>query len=292
MENPLFGTCSFIYRSWKNLVYSTDDPGRYLSEYARRYHMVEIDRWFWSLGKESAGLPLSATVKSYAEATSSDFSFTIKCPNALTLFYNPATGEKNPYFLDAQFAIRFIESLTPILDKTALLIFQFGYLNRKMFFNQKELLRELDRFFDLLPPHIRYGVELRNNQYIDGSWFTFLRDRNIAPVLLSGYWMNDIVQVIERYERLFGDTVSIRLHGDDREAIEEQSDKRWDSIVWDRTRDIHQIAKTIRTLTESHQVLVAVNNHFEGSAPLTIRRLRKAIREDSAQSTGDLTEQR
>jgi uncharacterized protein YecE (DUF72 family) len=283
MDNPLFGTCSFIYPSWKHLLYSEDVGNDYLSQYAQHYNMVEIDRWFWSLGKQSAGLPDKNTVLYYDRATPIDFTFTIKCPNALTLPFYPGTSEKNPYFLDPQLMKAFIDAINPIREKTGLLMFQFGYLNRTMIENQQQFLDSLETFFSSLPPNLPYGIELRNNSFINGTWFEFLREYSLIPVLLSGYWMDDLVATIERYQSLFGPIISLRLHGEDRKAIEKESDGRWDSIVWDRKRDIHSIAHTISHLIDNHRVLVAVNNHFEGSAPLTIERLVNAIKEANEQ---------
>jgi uncharacterized protein YecE (DUF72 family) len=279
MDNPLFGTCSFIYPSWKDLVYSSEHPIDSLAEYAHKYKMVEIDRWFWSLGKQSAGLPNRETVFSYEKATPPDFRFTIKAPNALTLPFYPHSKEKNQYFLNPSFMESFIDSIDLISDKTQLIMLQFGYLNREMMGNQQIFIDRLETFFSALPSHIPFGIELRNNYFLNGQWFDFLRSHCITPVLLSGYWMDDIVSTIERYRDLFGPTISLRLHGEDRKQIENDSEGRWDSIVWDRERDVHSIGNTVSHLIENHQVLIAVNNHFEGSAPLTIARLQRAIKE-------------
>ena len=56
MEPLRIGTCSWRYPSWAGLVYR-DGKGsgvELLAEYATRYDTVEIDRWFWSLGRTRA----------------------------------------------------------------------------------------------------------------------------------------------------------------------------------------------------------------------------------------------
>jgi len=256
MENPLFGSCSFIYPSWVGLVYSSSTPENSLAEYAQKYRMVEIDRWFWSLGKQSAGLPDASTVHEYDQATDPLFRFTIKCPNALTLPFIHGTKEANPYYLNPDFMAAFIETLNPIREKIGLLMLQFGYLNMS----------------------IPLGIELRNPEFIRGSWFQFLQEQYIAPVLLSGYWMDDITSTIDRFHSLFGPTVSIRLHGEDRKEIEKDSNGAWDKIIYDRQRDLNQIATRLMMLKEKHQLFVAVNNHYEGSSPLTIARIEKIMK--------------
>ena len=74
------GTCSWKYPSWAGLVYSSPEPVNYLGEYARKYQTVEVDQWFWSLGKESAALPRREVVAEYDASTPADFRFTVKCP--------------------------------------------------------------------------------------------------------------------------------------------------------------------------------------------------------------------
>ncbi len=281
MENPLFGTCSFIYPSWERLVYSSPEPQNYLAEYAQKYKMVEIDRWFWSLGKKSAGLPQRETVDEYNLATDDSFRFTIKCPNALTLPFYPDGKEVNPYFLNRDFLHSFVDSLHPIRDKIGLLMFQFGYINKEMSPSLISFIDSLHTFFSSINRDVPYGIEIRNPQFLNGTWFEFLSRESIAPVLLSGYWMDDITSTIDRFHPLFGPIISIRLHGERRREIEEVSLGKWDSILFDRKRDLYTIAKRLITLSKNHIVYVQVNNHFEGSAPLTIQRLTEAMNDIS-----------
>lgn len=281
MNNPLFGTCSFIYPSWDKLVYSSPHPQDPLAEYAQKYNMVEIDRWFWSLGKQSAGLPSPLTVDEYNRATDDSFRFTIKCPNALTLPFYPHSKEHNPYYLNRDFMHSFIESLDPIRDKIGLLMLQFGYINKEMNPNLESFIASLHTFFSHIDRSVPYGIELRNNQFLGGDWFEFLSSQSIAPVLLSGYWMDDICSTIDRFQSLFGPTISIRLHGEHRKEIEQVSGGNWNTILYDRERDLWDIAKRLLILKENHQLFVQVNNHYEGSAPLTIRRIESFMKEIS-----------
>ncbi len=283
MGTILFGTCSWKYPSWLDLVYSQIDQDSFLAEYAQQYEMVEIDQWFWSLGRRSAGLPKHDTVVQYSVVTPETFKFTIKCPNALTRPFHDkdsqGTMRPNEFFLDPSLMHAFIASLEPLRLKIGLLIFQFGYLNKRSMENQMVFMRRLDRFFQELPQELPYAIELRNPAWLHGDWFTWLSDRRIAPVLIQGYWMDDISQTIERYEQLFGETVSVRLHGGDREEMEFDSGGQWNRIINPRDRELAKIALSITTMAErGRTVFVQVNNHYEGSAPLTIERLRALMR--------------
>ncbi len=280
MNSVLFGTSSFIYPSWEHLVYSSAAPEHPLSEYAKQFPMVEIDRWFWSLGKESAGLPEEKTVREYDESTPDEFRFIIKCPNALTLPFNPITGEKNRFFLSRELMSEYLATLERLKGKIGLHMLQFGYLNTTMFTSVKEFLKTVTSFTDQIPLEVPIGIEIRNPRYLSYSYFSTLRDHNISPVLLSGYWMDDIVDTINRYEEAFPPVMAIRLHGENRQDIEEATGNTWNRIVFDRSRDITRIGAAIERLSNERQIYVAVNNHFEGSAPLTILRLQKAMGED------------
>ncbi len=241
--------------------------------------MVEIDRWFWSLGKRSAGLPDKTTVDEYNRSTDDSFRFTIKSPNALTLPFYPHTKEANPYYLNTDFMHSFIESLNSIRGKIGLVMFQFGYINKQMSPHLTHFIDQLHNFFSHIDRETPYGIEIRNPQFLNGEWFSFLNNQHLAPVLLSGYWMDDICSTIDRFHPLFGPTISIRLHGEDRKEIEKESGGNWNRLLYDRQRDIYSIAKRLLMLKEMHQVFVQVNNHFEGSAPLTIQRIEEAMEE-------------
>ncbi len=274
------GTSSFIYPSWKSLVYSCEYPKHPLTEYAARYPMVEIDRWFWSLGKDSAGLPSSDTVAEYDASTPDEFRFIVKCPNALTLKINPHTGNENRFFLSQALMDEYLASLEILKPKTAMHMLQFGYLNRSMFSTVGEFLQAVKAFRSGVPGHIPLGIEIRNPGYLSYGFFASLREMDISPVLLSGYWMPDVTETIERYREAFSPVMVLRLHGENRSDIEEATGNRWDSIVFDKSTDIVRLAASLKLLAQEHQIYVAVNNHFEGSAPLSIIRLRQAMGDD------------
>ncbi|AEV30130.1 hypothetical protein SpiGrapes_2356 [Sphaerochaeta pleomorpha str. Grapes] len=276
MENLYIGSCSWKYPSWEKLVYSSREPTDFLAEYAQKYRSVEIDQWFWSLGKSSYGLPDRATVAQYNASTPSDFRFTIKCPNTLTVPYAYKSGtEPNPWFLDREVFSRFLDTLEGLLPKIGLFIFQFEYLNKEKMESREKFLAELDAFFNSLPPSLPYGCEIRNPRWLDAFWFDFLRSHHIGPVLLQGYWMDDISQVLQRYANRIGPVACIRLHGDDRKGIEQETGGDWSKIVTPRDEELERIAAYVSKLAETATALyINVNSHYEGSAPLTIAKLQ------------------
>ncbi len=278
MNNLRIGTCSWKYPSWQGLVYTSREPENYLREYAAKYSTVEVDQWFWSLGKSGAALPKRETVAEYEQATPQDFRFTVKCPNALTLTHQYGKkGEPlqaNPRFLDEGFFNSFLESVAALVPKIGLFIFQFEYLNRDKIESREAFMDQLGLFLDRLPADLPYAVEIRNPKWIDARWFDLLKEYGVAPVLLQGYWMDDIASTIDAHESKLGNTLCIRLHGEDREGMEERTGADWSRIIRPKDNELTATMGSVhRQLASDRKVFLNVNNHYEGSAPLTIDKI-------------------
>lgn len=258
-------------------MYSSRETGNYLEEYSRRFDTVEVDQWFWSLGAGGVALPRRETVAEYDAATPEGFSFTVKCPNALTLTHH--RGGKGPprpnaWFLDPGLFIRFIESLAPIVPKIGLFMFQFEYLNKDKMSGRAEFQDRLGAFIEVLPADLPYAVELRNPRWLGPEWFGFLSSLGAAPVLLQGYWMDDVAGLIDAHRAAIGRNACVRLHGEDREGMEERTGEDWSRVVRPKDDELKRISYSIkRAFGPDGKVYVNVNNHYEGSAPLTIRKL-------------------
>lgn len=66
----------------------------------------------------------------------------------------------------------------------------------------------------------------------------------------------------------------IRLHGPDRAGIEEQTGGTWNKIIAPKDDRLGATAEIIRqNMAAGVDTYVNVNNHYEGSAPLTVQRL-------------------
>ncbi len=274
------GTCSWKYPSWSGIVYSRPAGIDYLAEYARRYSTVEVDQWFWSLFGARVKLPDARDVEAYRAAVDGGFRFTVKAPNSLTLTHaysreRGRPGDPNANFLSADLARDFLDSLAPLRDVLGPVILQFEYLNRQKMPSAKTLMERLAAFRSALPGDLEVAVELRNPNYVGAPLLDFLLEHRYAPVLLQGYWMPPVHELMARErERLNRfPTIVMRLHGPDREGIEAETGKAWDRIVSPRDAELAAIAEGAAALVDAGvSVYVNVNNHFEGSAPLTIER--------------------
>lgn len=277
------GACSWKYDSWKGIIYPDKDDLDYLKEYSEHFTTVEIDQWFWSLFGDNVVLPDFKTAKNYAKASPEDFLFTIKVPNSITLTHKKTGGknypEPNPHFLSIDLFEQFLHSIEPISGKTAYLIFQFEYLNKKKMESLPKF-QNLFRDFTLkVPPSSPpIAIEIRNPNYLSASYFKFLNEYKITPVLLHGYYMPPVWETINKYRDLINDSLIIRLHGPDRSGMDKLSGENWNKIYADRMEELKLLAAVINELaTKEVDIYLNINNHFEGSAPLTIERMKKLI---------------
>ncbi len=277
------GTCSWKYDSWKGILYDEDKayrPDEYLADYARFLNSVEIDQWFWSLFPDSVRLPEPRVVNGYAESVPDDFSFTVKAPNAITLthFYSQKTsgasaGKPNTHFLDNDLLDEFLERLKPLGKKLGPIMFQFEYLNKQKMPSKEVFFEQFANFILKAPKGHQYAVETRNSNYLSLSFFDFLKEHGLGFVYLEGYYMPPIGQVFDRFKPLTAAFSIVRLHGGDRGEIEAETEEVWNRTVAPKPEALSAAACiTRKNIRSKIMTYINVNNHFEGSAPLTIER--------------------
>lgn len=284
------GTCSWKFDSWKGLIYDpakTYRPDDYLPDYARHFDSVEIDQWFWSLFPGGIKLPDIGTVKSYADSVPNDFIFTVKAPNSLTLthFYSKQSkkyakyaGQPNEHFLDNELLEKFLERLTLMESKLGPIMFQFEYLNKKKMPSKELFFDKFHGFITKAPRGYRYAVEIRNPNYLSQAFFNFLKDHGLGFVYLEGYYMPHIGEVFEKFYPATADFNIIRLHGGDRMEIEAETGGLWNRIILPKPKGLKAAAQIVRTNRRQNVLtFVNLNNHFEGSAPITAERFIKAL---------------
>jgi len=266
----------------------------YLEEYSQHYDSVEIDQWFWSLhGKDRVSLPRSDVVEAYLKSVPDDFKFTIKIPNSITLthFYRKRKEDpliQNPYFLSTGLFEVFLKSIRPLESHLGPLMFQFEYLNKQKMATQAEFQDRFQTFISQCPREYRYAMEIRNPNYLNDAYFNFLNQSELFHVFLEGYYMPPITKVFHEHSTAIQGATVIRLHGPDRKRIEEKTKGQWDQIVEPREEALDTIVDMIHNLHTSHvDVWLNVNNHFEGSAPLSIQRIQNRFDNDKKYQTGD-----
>ncbi|TFG94165.1 MAG: DUF72 domain-containing protein, partial [Calditrichales bacterium] len=172
----------------------------------------------------------------------------------------------------------FIDLLAPMHSRIGLLMFQFEYLNKEKMTSQLQFLERMAEFFSHVDSNIPMGVEIRNQNYLNKKYFEFLQQHNLGHVFLQGYYMPDITPFYQKYNDLLVQTTAIRLHGPDRSDIEARSGGNWNRIYEPKDEELTRITRIIENMNAKNlDVYVNVNNHYEGSAPLTIGKIQRAL---------------
>ena len=87
--------------------------------------------------------------------------------------------------------------------------------------------------------------------------------------------------VFERFDPATTKFSILRLHGPNRDDMEKRTGKDWNRIVAARDDDLRAAANIVLSNVRRSVVsYVNVNNHYEGSAPLTIERFLRLLEEE------------
>ena len=279
------GTCSWKYDSWKGIIFPEKEKFNHLEEYSKHFNTVEIDQWFWSLfDSKKPALPKKSDIELYTNSVPEDFKFTIKIPNSITLthYYNKNKStplKPNQYFLDQDLFESFQESLTPMSNKIGVLMFQFEYLNKQKISGLTEFIVRFESFISSINKKYVYGIESRNPNFLKKPFLDFMERNNLAMVFLQGYYMPPVWQIFNEFKDQIKSSVVIRLHGPDRSGIEEKTGGIWNKIIEPKDEEIDKISEIIYYFQKKKiDAYINVNNHYEGSAPLTIKKIREKIK--------------
>ena len=294
-EGVRFGTSSWTYPGWKGLVYSRDYPAtgagaQMLAEYAHwpLFQTVGIDSSFYA--------PLTErTLRSYAEALPPGFPCVSKVWDRITVhtFANARekakAGQVNPDFLNADL---FLESVWEpcrehFAGHTGPFVFEFQAIARTDKVSPQDFAGRLDAFFAKLPREGRYGVEVRNPEFLTPAYFAVLREHDVAHVLSSWTRMPSIGMQLDLPGSVTASFLVARAllrpgryYADAVDAFQ----------PYDRIRDANpELRSDLVRLVETAEKLripayVLVNNRAEGSAPLTIAAVARLL-EKRQQST-------
>jgi uncharacterized protein YecE (DUF72 family) len=272
------GTCSWNYDSWVGLVYTRTQKraAAYLPEYAEHFDTAEIDSWFYAIPDREA-------VLEYASSVPSSFRWTCKAPQQITLTHrrNGKRGEPllvNPDFLSVGLFAEFLTAIEPLLPAIDVVMLEFEYLNKvKMPGGVSQFMEKLAAFLDHVPGTVPIAIEPRNNQYLTSEWFSFLAERGVAHVFSQKQYMPNIWDVYRQYATVVRrmPRAVFRLLGGDRGEMEAATGRKWDRIVQPRDREKEIIAGVIADYIQDAYAILNINNHYEGSAPVSIRSIRE-----------------
>jgi uncharacterized protein YecE (DUF72 family) len=255
------GTCGWSYKEWSGVFYPEDlTAGEFLSHYAERYPVVEVDSTFYRT-------PSRKTVEGWRDRTPDTFGFSLKVPQVIT-------HEK--VLVDCRAEVRaFLTAARELGPKLLCCVLQFGYFNQKAMAGLDAFLERLEPFLDAWPDDVLVGVEVRNKAWVTPKLAECLRRHRAVWVLTDQAWMPSPLKVVRQIDAVTGLFAYVRLLGD-RQVVDALT-PTLNQIVIDRTAQLQDDAEAVRQLRERVPVLVFVNNHYAGYAPATIDQLRPLL---------------
>ena len=194
-KGVFLGTSSWKYEGWLGSIYSPDrylSRGKFsekrfqsscLSEYAGVFPAVGGDFSFYQFPTADYWRKLFAEVPA-------TLLFGLKTPEDVTVHtwpgharYGGRAGMLNDSFLDVSLFRRlFLDRLRPYADRVGVVMLEFGTFNRQAFADASSFCARLRPFLADLPEGFRYGVEVRNAEYLCPLYFETLREFNVAHV--------------------------------------------------------------------------------------------------------------
>jgi uncharacterized protein YecE (DUF72 family) len=285
----LLGTSSWSFPGWAGLVYAgkaseSDLSRRGLAAYARHpvLRAVGIDRTFYA--------PIPAPgFRAYAEQVPDGFRFLAKAPAAVSdAAVRDERGratERNPGFLDARWAIdRFVApALEGLGAKAGPLVFQLSPLPREYALDPSRFAARIHGFLAAIraeAPHALLAVEVRNAEVVGAPLAQALRDAGARYCFGVHARMPTIAEQAQRMDALPAGPLIARwsLHAgfqyEEAKAQYAPFDRLVDPDVPTRTA-LAELAA--RAIGGGHDAVIIANNKAEGSAPLTIVELARAI---------------
>jgi len=286
MDKLFLGTSSWKYEGWLGQIYTPEryfTRGRFsakrfeqecLNEYAETFPIVCGDFAFYQF-------PTAAFWRKLFDQVPAPFQFAFKVPEEITLPVFPSlpryglrAGRGNPNFLSADIMkVQFLDLLTPYADRVALLIFEFGAGIGRAFDGVKNFGEALSEFFAALPTTFRYGVEIRQAQFLEPEYFRALTEQGVAHVFNSWTEMPGINEQTGNSEAFTANFTaarallrpgrgyenSVRMFSPYREIREPNAEVR--SALR---------ALLVRAKKRAEPTFIFVNNRLEGFAPGTI----------------------
>ncbi|WP_323814978.1 DUF72 domain-containing protein [Cellvibrio sp. NN19] len=290
------GTSSWNYPGWDGLVWNGDyaetNLSRFgLSAYSQHPLMrtVSIDRSFYR--------PLNvAQFAQYASQVSQDFRFVVKAPSLITdALIRDETGRgmrPNSHFLNAEEAVQmFVEpALEGLQHKLGALVFQISPLPAAWLSQMPKLIDRLHALLKAIPalkpiaPDGVVAVEVRDPQWLTPQFVAALRDTGATYCMGLHAKMPRIDEQLPILRALWPGPLVCRwnlnpVHGafgyEDAKDAYEPYDKIIDPDPETRAALVRVIAGTA---SAGQNVFVTLSNKAEGSAPLSVIELARAIR--------------
>lgn len=296
-QGVYLGTSSWKYAGWRGIFY---DEARYiyrgkfaetrfekqcLSEYAEVFKTVCVDAAYYKF-------PDQRYLGDLVSQVPPDFLFAFKVTDEITLKkftalprFGLRAGKPNANFLNADlFASAFLAPCAPFKQNVGLLMFEFSRFYPADFAHGREFVEALDRFLERIPRGWRYGVEIRNKNFLHPDYFEVLRKHGVAHVFNS--WA-DMPPVSEQ-KAMPGSVTSPSLCG---ARFLLKPGRKYQEAVdlfspYDRVKEPNpearaagaELIKEGAMAVGERKSFIYVNNRLEGNALLTIAAMLEGAR--------------
>lgn len=257
-ENLFVGTTSWIYEGWRNIVYfrpyrsKKEFKEKCLVEYFNNplFDFVEIDHTYYSYPTRSAMDKINAQIPAGKKAI-------LKITNTIS-------RDGDDFLSSETFKREFLSAFSEdFLKKVLWFHLQFSRMQKPI----KELIRSLSSFVEMVG--VRISVEFRNPEYL--TIFEKLQYHNIVPCLNHWTWMSSLQDQFSLLDRVKVPEIYVRLLTPQNVTYEDAVKQFY---PYNHIKFRQEIARNalIQSLRahKNTTFFVAVNNRFEGCAPLTI----------------------
>lgn len=252
------GTCSWSFDEWKGAFYPEHLPRReWLHWYAAHFTAVEADSTFY-------GLPAPGVLSHWAAVTPPGFRFCVKAPKAVT---HSNASERDPGAFTG-----FLRAVEALGDRLGCVLLQYP-----PWFRSEAHFADISRFIDELPSGFRYAVEFRDRSWEGRRTDEKLAERGVARVWADAGPVGECGACLHRPRT--ASHVYLRLMGDPATKYDEAGTcrHRYTRLMWDREVEIEAWVQRIKAEVGLEEVFLLANNHYEGFAPATARRMAKAL---------------
>ncbi len=252
------GTCAWSFEDWRGNFYPTKTAAaEMLPYYARYFRSVEVDSTFYAI-------PPARTVEAWRTRTPEGFTFASKLPKLIT-------HEKKLRDCERELTA-YLGAMEPLGAKLGPILLQFPES-----FEAGTHEAAFRSFVELLPTrNFSFAVEFRHPSWQREDLAEFLRTRGVALA-----W-NDLSRLDARLDEparsrpVSADFLYVRLIGDQRTKYRPDGGKyhRYGKLLWSREDALRAWARTLQSQRmRVRRIYLFINNHFEGSSPITCRSL-------------------
>jgi uncharacterized protein YecE (DUF72 family) len=251
------GTCAWSFDDWRGVFYPHALPrNRWLEFYARHFHAVEMDSSFYHV-------PSARTVSHWEELAGPGFRFCPKLPKTLS-------HEKR--LEDPAAEIAMMRTLAAELGSylgCSLLQLPPSFHARP---HEEKVLRQ---FLRAWPREMALAIEFRHDSWDTPHAARLLEDHNVAWVWADNFALADEKKSGFGFLPVTASHLYVRLLGDFRTKYgpDGKETHRYGKLLWPRDTALAHWAAKLRHHADADAVYIFVNNHYEGMAVESARRL-------------------